>query len=150
MILRVDTYRDSYRASLYSPFWIVNSTDLKAEFKVRIVRVEENYLLVLLQIDNESIIVDAVEHPFFICPRNFDSKAQKKKVYQSNFSNRQTRLIFQGYIRVYSIDQDDSISEWSEGFSLHVIKRIGITNCKVLHDRIYMINKSNGLRSMHG
>ncbi len=34
MVLRVDTYRESYRASFYSPYWIVNSTDLKFEFKV--------------------------------------------------------------------------------------------------------------------
>jgi hypothetical protein len=34
MILRVDTYRGSYRASFYSPYWIINSTDLKFELKV--------------------------------------------------------------------------------------------------------------------
>ena len=34
MVLRVDTYRQSYRASFYSPFWIINANDLKFEMKV--------------------------------------------------------------------------------------------------------------------
>ena len=34
MVLRIDTYRGSYRASFYCPFWVVNATDLKFQFKV--------------------------------------------------------------------------------------------------------------------
>ncbi len=34
MLLRVDAYHESYRLSLYSPFWILNRTDLKLEFQV--------------------------------------------------------------------------------------------------------------------
>lgn len=34
MVLRVDTYHQSYRLSLYSPFWVLNRTDLKLEFQV--------------------------------------------------------------------------------------------------------------------
>jgi len=34
MVLRIDTYRGSYRISFYSPFWIINATDLKFQFKV--------------------------------------------------------------------------------------------------------------------
>jgi hypothetical protein len=30
----VDTFHDSYRLSLYAPFWIINHTDLKLEFRV--------------------------------------------------------------------------------------------------------------------
>ena len=35
MILRVDTYHESYRLSLYSPFWVLNRTDLKLELLVK-------------------------------------------------------------------------------------------------------------------
>ncbi len=35
MILRVDTFHESYRLLLYSPFWILNRTDLKLEFQVK-------------------------------------------------------------------------------------------------------------------
>lgn len=34
MILRVDAYHASYRLSLYTPFWVLNRTDLKLEFQV--------------------------------------------------------------------------------------------------------------------
>jgi hypothetical protein len=34
MALRVDTYHESYRLSLYAPFWVLNRTDLKLEFQV--------------------------------------------------------------------------------------------------------------------
>jgi hypothetical protein len=34
MALRVDTYHESYRLSLYTPFWVLNRTDLKLEFQV--------------------------------------------------------------------------------------------------------------------
>ncbi|CAF4959633.1 unnamed protein product, partial [Rotaria sp. Silwood1] len=77
LLLRVDTYRASYRASLYSPYWIINCTDLKFEFK--------------------------------------------------------------GNIRLFSKEQDDVMSEWSEDFSLDVIKSTGIASCKVSNARTYMI-----------
>jgi len=34
MVLRVDTFHESYRLLLYSPFWIVNRTELQLEFQV--------------------------------------------------------------------------------------------------------------------
>jgi hypothetical protein len=34
MILRVDTFHESYRLLFYSPFWILNRTELKLEFQV--------------------------------------------------------------------------------------------------------------------
>ncbi len=36
MILRVDTFHESYRLLLYSPFWILNRTGLKLELQVKI------------------------------------------------------------------------------------------------------------------
>ena len=65
MVLRIDIYRGSYRASFYSPFWIINSTDLKFEFKI----------------ENDKTFVDVVDQPYFICPKKFDSESHKKKVY---------------------------------------------------------------------
>jgi len=35
MILRVDTFHESYRLLFYSPFWILNRTELKLEFQVK-------------------------------------------------------------------------------------------------------------------
>ncbi len=35
MILRVDIFHESYRLLLYSPFWILNRTELKLEFQVK-------------------------------------------------------------------------------------------------------------------
>jgi hypothetical protein len=35
MILRVDTLHESYRLFLYSPFWIVNRTELQLELQVK-------------------------------------------------------------------------------------------------------------------
>ena len=34
MVLRVDSFHESYRLLLYSPFWILNRTGLKLEFQV--------------------------------------------------------------------------------------------------------------------
>ncbi|UJR24151.1 hypothetical protein I4U23_027117 [Adineta vaga] len=107
MILRVDIYRESYRASFYSPFWIVNGTDLKFQFKV----------------DNEKTFVDVIDPPYYICPKKFDSESHKKK----------------GYIRLFDIKDDETKSEWSEAFSLDVIKSTGIASCKVINDRTYTI-----------
>jgi hypothetical protein len=39
MILRVDSFHESYRLLLYSPFWILNRTELKLEFQVKNLRV---------------------------------------------------------------------------------------------------------------
>ncbi|CAF3277139.1 unnamed protein product, partial [Rotaria sp. Silwood2] len=109
MILRVDTYRGSYRASFYSPFWIVNATDLKFQFKI----------------ENDKTFIDSIDKPVFSCPNKYHSDSNKKK----------------GYIRLVSIEDDESVSQWSEGFSLNVIKSTGITSCKVTNDRTYMVNK---------
>ncbi|CAF3837772.1 unnamed protein product, partial [Rotaria sp. Silwood1] len=106
MILRVDTYRGSYRASFYSPFWIVNATDLKFQFKI----------------ENDKTFIDSIDKPVFTCPNKYHSDSHKKK----------------GYIRLVSIEEDESVSQWSEGFSLNVIKSTGITSCKVTNDRTYM------------
>ncbi|CAF1173038.1 unnamed protein product [Adineta ricciae] len=107
MILRVDTYRQSYRASFYSPYWIINGTDLKFQFKI----------------DNEKSFVDVVDQPYFICPKKYHSESNKKK----------------GHIRLFSIEDDESISQWSEAFSLDVIKSTGMATCSVKNDRDYLI-----------
>lgn len=64
MILRVDTYRGSYRASIYSPIWIQNSTDLKFEFKI----------------DSEKTFIDSQQQTYLICPPKFNSQSNKHKV----------------------------------------------------------------------
>ncbi|CAF0900458.1 unnamed protein product [Adineta steineri] len=107
MVLRVDTYRQSYRASFYSPFWIINSTDLKFEFKI----------------ENEKTFIDTINQSYYICPKNFNSESHKKK----------------GHIRLFSVEQDENISQWSESFSLDVIKSTGMTSCKVHNDRTYLV-----------
>ncbi|CAF1065734.1 unnamed protein product [Adineta steineri] len=107
MVLRVDTYRQSYRTSLYSPYWIVNATDLKFEFKI----------------EHDKTFIDTVDQPYFGCPRKFDSESTKKK----------------GHIRLYSIEEDENVSQWSEGFSVGVIKSTGMTACTVHNDRTYMV-----------
>ncbi|CAF1248487.1 unnamed protein product [Rotaria sordida] len=105
LLLRVQTYRESYRASLYSPYWIVNCTDLKFEFKV----------------EGEKTLIEVVDLPFYVCPSNFDKKKKK------------------GQIRLFSLEEDATLSEWSESFSLDVIKSTGIAACKVSNDRTYMV-----------
>lgn len=35
MILRFDTFYESYRLLLYSPFWFLNRTELPLEFQVK-------------------------------------------------------------------------------------------------------------------
>lgn len=46
-----------------------------------------------------------------------------------------------GNIRLYNIEEDESISEWSDPFSLYVLKHTGTTICKVLNDRDYTVKK---------
>ncbi|CAF3586652.1 unnamed protein product [Adineta steineri] len=106
MMLRVDAYHDSYRLSLYTPFWVLNRTNLKLE----------------LQIENHPVFIDVIETPYLFCPEKFSSGANKK-----------------GQIRVYGLGQTDVTANWSEKFSLDVIKSTGVTGCKVPNDRTYMI-----------
>ncbi|CAF3870792.1 unnamed protein product [Adineta steineri] len=106
LMLRVDIYRESYRASLYSVFWVLNCTDLKFEFKI----------------ENEKTLIEAIEPPFFVCPKNLDSKKKK------------------GHIRLFSNEQNEKSSDWSEGFSLDTIKITEMVNCKVANDRTYTIS----------
>ncbi|UJR10669.1 hypothetical protein I4U23_014864 [Adineta vaga] len=62
LVLRVDAYHESYRLSIYSPFWIINRTNLKLEF----------------QIENNRIFIDPIETPYLVCPEKFASDATKK------------------------------------------------------------------------
>ncbi|CAF1363637.1 unnamed protein product [Rotaria magnacalcarata] len=62
MILRVDAYHESYRLLLFSPFWILNCTDLKIDF----------------QIENNRTFIDVIEIPYLICPENIASETSKK------------------------------------------------------------------------
>jgi hypothetical protein len=34
MVLHMDVYQQSSRLSLYAPYWIINHTDLKLEYRV--------------------------------------------------------------------------------------------------------------------
>jgi hypothetical protein len=47
MILHMETFHESCRLLLYAPFWIVNHTNLKLEFRVGIFLVD-NYVLILM------------------------------------------------------------------------------------------------------
>ncbi|CAF1212266.1 unnamed protein product [Rotaria magnacalcarata] len=62
MILRVDAYHESYRLLIFSPFWIVNRTDLKIDF----------------QIENNRTFIDVIETPYLVCPESFTNEASKK------------------------------------------------------------------------
>ncbi len=44
MILRIDSFHESYRLLLYSPYWILNRTELKLEFQVNKYRVRKFYI----------------------------------------------------------------------------------------------------------
>ncbi|CAF3768117.1 unnamed protein product [Adineta steineri] len=106
MVLRVDICRQAYRASFYSPYWLINSTDLKFQF----------------QLEHEMVYIDTTNEPYFICPKGFHSNSHKK-----------------ANIRLYSAADDESVSQWSEGFSVNVIKSTGIASCNILNDRLYMV-----------
>ncbi|CAF1256037.1 unnamed protein product [Rotaria sordida] len=106
MALRVDLFHESYRLSLYAPFWIVNHTNLKLEF----------------QIGNDRILIKNIENSFLVCPEKYTNDTSEK-----------------GQIRLYGVTQNDSMKYWSEEFSLHVIKSIGMANCKGPNDKTYMI-----------
>ncbi|CAF2545662.1 unnamed protein product [Rotaria sp. Silwood2] len=62
MVLRVDTFHESYRLLFYSPLWILNRTDLKLEF----------------QIENNRTFIDVIERPHLVCPEKIGSEANKK------------------------------------------------------------------------
>ncbi|UJR21587.1 hypothetical protein I4U23_024669 [Adineta vaga] len=73
-------------------------------------------------IDNGKTLIDVGDNPFFIRPKKFDSDSHKKK----------------GHIRLFYNDEDETISQWSESFSLDVIKST-MASCKVNNDRTYTI-----------
>ncbi|CAF1260195.1 unnamed protein product [Adineta steineri] len=106
MVLRVDTFHESYRLLFYSPFWILNRTELQLEF----------------QIENNRAFIEVAQTPFLVCPDKFGSDANKK-----------------GQLRLYSTEQGDNATNWSEKFSLDVIKSTGMASCKVPNDRTYMV-----------
>ncbi|CAF0869350.1 unnamed protein product [Rotaria sordida] len=106
MVLRVDSFNESYRLLLYSPFWVLNRTQLNLEF----------------QIENNSTLIAATETPYLVCPDKFNSGEKRK-----------------GQLRLYTTAQGDNAANWSETFSVDVIKSTGITSCKVPNDRVYMI-----------
>ncbi|CAF3386362.1 unnamed protein product [Rotaria sp. Silwood1] len=62
MVLRVDTFHESYRLLLYSPFWILNRTQLNLEF----------------QIENNITFIEAVETPCLVCPEKFEIEEKRK------------------------------------------------------------------------
>ncbi|CAF5055703.1 unnamed protein product, partial [Rotaria socialis] len=62
MILRVDTLHESYSLFLYSPFWIINRTELQLE----------------LQIENNRTFIEMTETPLLFCLENFESEPNKK------------------------------------------------------------------------
>ncbi len=139
MALRVDTYHESYRLSLYTPFWVLNRTDLKLEFQV-----EKFYFCVFdfefLQIENNRSVIDVTETPYLICPEKFESEASKK-VETIKQKLNESFFFHQGQIRVYGHEQNDATASWSEKFSLDVIKSTGMTSCKVANDRTYMVKR---------
>ncbi|CAF3861922.1 unnamed protein product, partial [Adineta steineri] len=75
------------------------------------------------EIDNEKTLIDIYDSPFFICTKKIDNSIFEKK----------------SSIRLYNVDQEDSISHWSEKFSLYVFESTGMVNCKISHNKIYTI-----------
>ncbi|CAF4238145.1 unnamed protein product, partial [Adineta steineri] len=73
-------------------------------------------------IENNRAFIEVAQTPFLVCPDKFGSDANKK-----------------GQIRLYSTQQGDNTKNWSEKFSLDVIKSTGMASCKVLNDRTYMV-----------
>ena len=46
-----------------------------------------------------------------------------------------------GYIRLFSIEEDETVSQWLEGFFPEdVIASTGMTSCNVNNDRTYIVN----------
>ncbi|CAF1279009.1 unnamed protein product [Rotaria magnacalcarata] len=106
MYLRSDSFHTTDRLSLYSPFWILNRTELKLE----------------LQIEDHITFIGVYKTPVLVCPHHFDNQASTK-----------------GQIRVCTTVQHDIVADWSEKFSLDVIKSTGFASSKVDNDRLYMI-----------
>ncbi|CAF3491246.1 unnamed protein product [Rotaria socialis] len=75
-----------------------------------------------LQIENNRTFIDVAQTPVLVCPERFESETNRK-----------------GQLRLYGIDQGDTTTDWSEKFSLDVIRRIGVVSCEVPNDRKYMI-----------
>ncbi len=128
MVLRIDTYHESYRLLLYSPFWINNRTELQLQFQVKICLSTKILFIYFQQIENNSTIIQITQTPFLICPEKFDSNTNKKT---------------QGQIRLCGSEQNDNLTSWSQKFSLDVIKSTGMAFCKDPSDRIYTVNKLN-------
>ncbi len=126
MVLRIDSFHESFRLLLYSPFWILNRTELQLEFQVNIYLFIKIFFIYFEQIDNQHTFIEVAQTPFLICPEKFDSDPNKKT---------------QGKLRLYGIEQGDNLTTWSEKFSLDVIKSTGMASCKVPNDRTYMVNK---------
>ena len=57
-------------------------------------------------------------------------------------------LSLQGHIRVFSIEEDESRSKWSDAFSIDVIKSKGATTCRVANDRTYMVRENDDAREI--
>ncbi|CAF1398617.1 unnamed protein product [Adineta ricciae] len=76
-----------------------------------------------IKIEHEKIFIDETDQAHLVCPRKIHGESHKKKA----------------HIRLYDDKEDESISHWSESFSINVIKSTGMTTCKVSNDRIYTI-----------
>ncbi|CAF3774247.1 unnamed protein product [Adineta steineri] len=75
------------------------------------------------EVDNDKTLIDIDNSPYFICTKKIDSNTFQKK----------------GCIRLCNVEQEDSVSQWSEKFSLYVFESIGMVNCRISRDRIYTI-----------
>ncbi|CAF4497379.1 unnamed protein product [Rotaria socialis] len=74
------------------------------------------------RIGNERVSIKNTENAYLVCPDKYKSDSSEK-----------------GQIRLYGVTQDDSVKNWSEKFSLDVIKSIGMASCKGANNKIYMI-----------
>ncbi|CAF3896761.1 unnamed protein product, partial [Rotaria magnacalcarata] len=74
------------------------------------------------RIGNERVFIKNTENTYLVCPDKYKSDSSEK-----------------GQIRLYGVTQDDSVKNWSEKFSLDVIKSIGMASCKGANNKIYMI-----------
>ncbi|UJR33261.1 hypothetical protein I4U23_020716 [Adineta vaga] len=106
MILRVDVSHVPYRLLLYSPFSIVNYTELKIEF----------------QIGNSRMFISTSQTPVLVCTEKFESEDNRN-----------------GQFRLYNVEEDITMTNWSKKFSLDAIKSIDMISCQTANDRTYMM-----------
>jgi hypothetical protein len=76
----MEIFHQSYRLLLYTPFWIVNHTNLKLEFQVGDLFLIEKIMVFIfyLKIENERMIIENSDQTYFICPEKYKNDSKEK------------------------------------------------------------------------